>query len=122
MLTTGIDKFDNYDKLIIMPFEISIDPRAAKALNKLSVKDQAKIREYTELFKEYGFRLSSKYLKKINKHIWELRPDKWRLFILVASPKHIIIHLMYKKSQKITQKTKKIIEQRTKEYLWTKKC
>jgi len=100
-----------------MTFEISIDPRIAKALNKLSVKDQAKIREYTELFKEYGFKLGSKYLKKINKHIWELRPDRWRLFILVVSPENIIIHLMFKKSQKITKKTKKILNQRTKEYL-----
>lgn len=96
---------------------IDTDPRVAKEINKLSQGDRAKIREYIDLFREYGFTLGPKYLKKVDKLIWELRPDRWRLFILVVSPKHIIVHLMYKQSQQITRKTRKILDQRTKEYL-----
>lgn len=100
-----------------MKIEIETDLRVAKEINKLSREDQTKIIEYVELFKEYGFGLGSKYLKKVDKHIWELRPGKWRLFILIISPRHIIIHIMFKKSQKITKKTLNIIKQRTSEYL-----
>lgn len=71
---------------------IETDPRVAKEINKLNLTDRAKIREYIDLFREYGFTLG-------------------------PSPKHIIIHLMYKQSQQMTKKTKKILNQRAKEYL-----
>lgn len=93
------------------------DPRVDKQLSKLSDDDQAKVIEYVDYFRKYGFSLSQKYLKKINKHVWELRPDKWRVFVLVINPNCVVIHLMRKKSQKMTKETKKIIEQRTKEYI-----
>ena len=100
-----------------MKIEVETDLRVAREINKLSHVDQSKIREYIELFKEYGFGLGSKYLKKVNKQVWELRPGKWRLFILKISPRQIIIHIMFKKSQKITKKTMKVLNQRTNEYL-----
>lgn len=100
-----------------MPFQLDTDPRVIKEINKLNLADRAKIKEYIDLFREFGFALGPKYLKKVNKLVWELRPNRWRLFILIISPQHIIIHLMYKQSQQITKKTKKIIDQRTKEYL-----
>lgn len=96
---------------------IITDPRVDKQILKLNQRDQAKINEYIELFNEYGFDLSQKYLKKINRAVWELRPGLWRIFILVIKPNCYVIHLMRKQSQKITKETKKIIEQRTKEYI-----
>jgi len=97
--------------------QLVTDPRVDKELFKLNKNDQGKIIEYIELFRQYGFTLSQKYLKKINRHVWELRPDKWRVFILILNPNSIVIHLMRKQSQKMTKETKKMIEQRTKEYL-----
>lgn len=96
------------------------DPRVDKEILKLSPKDQTKITEYIRLFREYGFGLNRKYLKKVNKNIWELRPDKWRLFILEVDPKLIIIYLMRKQSQKITKETRKLLDLRSKEYIWGK--
>jgi len=93
------------------------DPRVEKELNKLTPVDRTKVKEYIELFKEYGFTLTAKYLKKVNSHVWELRPGDWRLFLLQVKPDFIIIYFMRKQSQKMTKKTTKIIEQRTKEYL-----
>lgn len=95
---------------------VEIDARVSKIIDKLNDKDQAKVLEYIDLLREYGFSLSQKYLKKINKQVWELRPDKWRLFFLNTKPNAVVIHIMYKQSQKMTTKTKKIIEQRSKEY------
>ena len=100
--------------------KIITDPRVDKEIFRLSLKDQTKINEYIKLFKEYGFGLSQKYLKKIDKNIWELRPDKWRVFILEVAPEYIVIHLMRKQSQKMTKETKKILARRSKEYLWEK--
>ena len=100
--------------------KIITDPRVDKEIFRLSLKDQTKINEYIKLFKEYGFGLSQKYLKKIDKNIWELRPDKWRVFILEVVPEYIVIHLMRKQSQKMTKETKKILARRSKEYLWEK--
>lgn len=93
------------------------DPRVEKDLNKLNPDDKAKVKEYIELFKENGFGLTAKYLKKISNRVWELRPGTWRLFLLQLKPDYIIIYFMRKQSQKMTKKTIRIIEQRTKEYL-----
>lgn len=97
--------------------KIITDPRVDKQILRLNQRDQAKINEYIELFDEYGFNLSQIYLKKVNKSVWELRPGKWRVFILVVKPNCYVVHLMRKQSQKMTKETKKIIEQRTKEYI-----
>ncbi len=97
--------------------QLIIDPRVDKALFKLTKSDQGKVIEYIELFRKYGFSLSQMYLKKISKSVWELRPGRWRVFILVIKPNCYVIHLMRKQSQKMTKETKKIIEQRTKEYI-----
>lgn len=95
---------------------IDTDIRVSRELSKLSKADRSKISEYIDLFRIYGFGLSQQYLKKVDKHVWELRPDRWRLFVLLVSPNCIIIHLMLKQSQKMTKKTKQIIKQRSKEY------
>lgn len=97
--------------------QLITDPRVDKELFKLKEPDQGKVIEYIELFKKYGFSLSQIYLKKVNKSVWELRPGRWRVFILVIKPNCFVIYLMRKQSQKMTKETKKIIEQRTKEYL-----
>lgn len=97
--------------------QLITDPRVDKELFKLNQADQGKAIEYIELFKKYGFTLSQIYLKKINKSVWELRPGRWRVFILVVKPNCYVIHLMRKQSQKMTKETKKIIDQRMKEYV-----
>src|SRR3989339_2263130 len=95
---------------------IEIDKRVNKLIDKLNEQDQARVLEYLDLFRKYGFSLSQKDLKKISKNIWELRPDRWRIFLLKIKPNAVAIHLMHKQSQKITIKTMKIINQRSKEY------
>ena len=96
---------------------VIIDQRAQKEIKKLNQTQRAKTLEYIVYFEEYGFGLNEKYLKKVDQATWELRPGNVRLFLVVIKPNTIVIHAMVKKSQKITRKTKQIINQRRRE--WT---
>ncbi len=96
--------------------KVIVDHRAQKELNKLSRSERNKVREYIKFFTEYGFTLSEKYLKKIDKYIWELRPANIRIFLTEIKPNFVVIHAMRKKSQKMTKETKQLITQRAKEW------
>lgn len=96
---------------------VLIDQRVAKFIKKLNRKEAAKATEYIELFKEFGFALDQRYLKKVNQAIWELRPGSIRLYLFVKSENQVIIHAIRKKSQKITKKDIEVIRQRMKDYL-----
>jgi phage-related protein len=96
---------------------IRFDPRAKKVLGEFGEKEKSKVYEYISLFNEYGFNLGSKYLKKITGPVWELRPGRIRLFIIRVTGQSVVIHVMYKKSQKITEETLRILEKRVKEYI-----
>lgn len=61
--------------------EIIVDKRAQKFVGNQTSSDQAKILRYLDLFKQYGFKLTVKYLKKIDQAIWELRPSDTRVFL-----------------------------------------
>jgi phage-related protein len=98
-------------------YNVYIDKRAKKIIDNLPDKTRSKARKYIHLFEQYGFSLGIKYLKKVDRRLWELRPADIRLFLFEVKPNHIIIHVMIKKSQKITLKTKTTITARMKEYL-----
>lgn len=97
--------------------KIIVDKRAQKEINKLNKQEKSKVGEYISLFTEYGFGLTEKYLKKVDRLLWELRPGSVRLFFIKINPNTIIIHAMRKKSQRITKATKEILKQRTKEWI-----
>lgn len=65
---------------------------------------QARVDRYYDLFEEYGPFLSNKYLKKIAKNVWELRPGNIRLFLTVKGNQGYIVHGIYKKTQKTPKK------------------
>lgn len=96
---------------------VLFDPRVEKWVTKLLNSEKALVAEYIQLFIEFGFNLNQKYLKKIGDNLWELRPKHIRLFFTQVKPNYIIIHGMLKKSQKMTIQTKRILNQRMKDYL-----
>lgn len=96
---------------------IEIDLRVVKFLKEINEKDSAKAFSYIELFETYGFSLDTRYLKKVDGPVWELRPGKIRLYLFVKTKKQIIIYAIIKKSQKIKKEDLKIIEKRAKEYI-----
>lgn len=96
--------------------KLLIDPRVNKQIKSLSKSEYAKVEEYIILFKEFGFSLGSRYLKKIKNKLWELRPSKYRLFLTEIKTNYVAVHFMRKKSQKITKETLVLINHRLKEY------
>ncbi len=76
---------------------------------------QARVDRYYDLFEEYGPFLSNKYLKKIAKNVWELRPGNIRLFLTVKGNRGYIVHGIYKKTQKTPKKDLDLAIKRIKE-------
>jgi len=75
---------------------------------------KARIDRIYYLFEEYGRFLPSKYLKKIAKDVWELRPGDVRLFLTIRGNKGYVVHGICKKSQKISKKDLEVAIRRIK--------
>jgi len=99
-------------------------------MGKYSIITHRKVKEFIEsldktrrsridriyyLFEEYGFALLGKYLKKLDKDIWELRPGDVRLFLGIERRKGIIVHGILKKSQKTPKRDLKLAKKRISE-------
>lgn len=64
-----------------------------------------KIYTYIDLLEEYGLALGEPYIKKIDNHIWELRPLKIRiLFTDYFDNKFILLSIFKKKTRKTPKK------------------
>lgn len=93
-----------------------IDKRAGKVIKSFLLKDQARIRGYINLFRERKFNLTGKYLKKIKRDVWELRPGEIRVLFGIVNKTMIVVHVFRKKTQKTPLQEIKIAEKRIKEY------
>ena len=87
-----------------------------KKILDLDQKSKSRIIKVIDFFEEYGFQLSSEYLKKINKEIWELRAGKYRLLFGVIRKFGIVVNIFYKKTQKTPMKEIKLAISRIKKY------
>lgn len=97
--------------------KLEIDKRVSDFLKHIPVKESLKTFRYIELFEKYQFQLDSRYLKKVSGPVWELRPGKVRLYLLIKSPRQVVIYAIIKKSQKIKKEDLKAIQSRLSEYL-----
>lgn len=96
---------------------VIFDPKANKEVEKLYDSSRSRVQKCIDLFEKFGFGLDKKYLKKISKNIWELRSGKIRVFITRVRNRIVIIHVMQKKSQRITKKTFTLLNSRQQEFL-----
>ena len=87
-----------------------------KKILDLDQKSKSRIIKVIDFFEEYGFQLSSEYLKKINKEIWELRAGKYRLLFVVIKKFGVVVNIFYKKTQKTPMKEIKLAISRIKKY------
>lgn len=95
---------------------VIIDPRAEKSYKKFILINKSKLFEYIKLLKEYGFFLREPYMKKIERNMWELRPKNFRIFLTKWEGKAVVVHIMRKKSNKISTKTFSLLKKRIKYY------
>ncbi|MBL7036600.1 type II toxin-antitoxin system RelE/ParE family toxin [Candidatus Microgenomates bacterium] len=98
--------------------KVIYDDRYKKFVKNLSSLDQGKILRYQDLFSDYGFKLSSKYLKKLDNNLWELRPGNLRLLVgkVRSLGLTVFVHVFKKKSQKTPKKETKTAQRRLNEY------
>lgn len=94
---------------------IVIHTKAKEFIESLDKTKRAKVDRYFYLFEEYGTFLSNKYLKKIAKNVWELRPGDIRLFLTLKGNQGYIVHGIYKKTQKTPKRDLDVAIQRIKE-------
>lgn len=96
--------------------DIIFDKRVDKFIETLSNLDQGRISGYLKLFREHGFMLPSKYLKKIDQNLWELRPGDIRILFGKARSNIVFVNVFKKKTQKTPRKETETAKNRLKEY------
>lgn len=93
-------------------YSLFIHWKAKEFIDSLDKARRARIDRIFFLFAEYGQYLPSKYLKKIDKELWELRPGDVRLFLDITGNKGVVIHGILKKSQKTPKQDIKLAKKR----------
>jgi phage-related protein len=84
-----------------------------KFIKKLNVQESARLDRTRKFFEEYGFLIGPKYIKKISRAgVWELRAGNIRLFLGVKGNSAFGIHIIRKKSQKLSKNDIRIAEKR----------
>ncbi len=96
-------------------YEIVTHVKVKKFIENLDNTRQARIDRFYELFEEYGVFLPARYLKKVAKNVWELRPGDVRLFLTIKGNKGFVIHGIRKKGQKLPKKELSLAIKRIKE-------
>jgi phage-related protein len=95
-------------------YRVVVYSKVKKFIEKLDRPRRAKIDRIFDLFEEYGPHLPTRYLKKVARDVWELRPGDIRLFLTIRRNKALIIHGIHKKSNKIPKKDLDLVIKRIK--------
>lgn len=98
-----------------MKYKIVTFAKVKEFINSLDGARRARIDRIYYHFEEYGRFLPSKYLKKIGREVWELRPGDIRLFLTIAGTSGYVVHGIYKKTQKVSKKDLELAIKRIKQ-------
>ena len=96
--------------------ELIVDRRVEDFVGNLSDFEQGRVLGYLELFREKKFSLPARYLKKIDRGLWELRPGNIRLLLGKTSSGMVVANIFKKKTQKTPKNEIKTARNRLKEY------
>lgn len=96
-------------------YSITTHRKAREFIESLDKVRRARVDRIYYLFEEYGVTLPGKYLKKLDKEVWELRPGDVRLFLGIKGTKGIIVHGIFKKTQKTPKRDLELARKRIKE-------
>lgn len=98
-------------------YSITTCHKAMEFIESLDKLRRARVDRIYYLFEEYGVTLPSKYLKKIDKEVWELRPGDIRLFLGIKGTTGVIVHGIFKKTQKTPKQDLELAKKRIKEQI-----
>jgi len=93
-------------------YSIITHRKAKEFIESLDKARKSRVDRIYYLFEEYGVSLPSKYFKKLNKEVWELRPGDVRLFLGIKGTKGIIVHGILKKTQKTPKQDLELAKRR----------
>lgn len=96
--------------------DLIVDKRVERFVETLSDIDQGRITGYLDFFRQYQFQLPGKYLKKLDKNLWELRPGNIRLLLGKVGSRIIVVNGFKKKTQKTPAKEVETARKRLSEY------
>lgn len=97
--------------------KVLVDERVQLFIESLEAPNKARVVRYLELVREYGFALSSQFIKKLSPCIWELRPGNVRLlFGRLDGDLIIVVHGFKKQSQKTPKKELSVVMARMGDY------
>lgn len=96
--------------------DIILDVRVKKVIKSLSEVDRSRISGYIDLFSKNGFNMTSKYLKKIDNNLWELRPGDIRILFGLVGSNAIFVNVFKKKTQKTPRQEMQAARSRLKGY------
>lgn len=96
-------------------YSITTRHKAKEFIESLDKQRRARVDRIYYLFEEYGVTLPGKYLKKIDKEVWELRPGDIRLFLGIRGTTGVIVHAIFKKTQKTPKQDLELAKKRIKE-------
>ncbi len=98
-----------------MNYQIITGSKAKDFIEGLDKVRRARVDRVYDLFEVHGAYMSSKYIKKIAKNIWELRPGDVRLFLTIRGNEGFVVHGILKKTQKTPKQGLELAIKRIKE-------
>lgn len=96
-------------------YQIETHKKAKEFMESLDNARRARIDRFYDLFEIYGMFVPARYLKKIAKNVWELRPGDIRLFLTIKGNKGLVVHGIRKKTQKVPKRDLNLAIKRIKE-------
>ena len=100
-----------------MNYQINTGAKVSEFVESLDKAKRARVDRLYDLFELYGRYLPSKYLKKIAKEVWELRPGDVRLFMTIRGNTGFVVHGIFKKTQKTPKRDLDLAIKRIKELI-----
>ncbi len=100
-----------------MSYQINTGAKVSEFVESLDKAKRARVDRLYDLFELYGRYLPSKYLKKIAKEVWELRPGDVRLFMTIRGNTGFVVHGIFKKTQKTPKRDLDLAIKRIKELI-----
>lgn len=98
-----------------MSYQIITGNKAKDFIENLDKVRRARVDRIYDLFEVYGAYMPSKYIKKIARDIWELRPGDVRLFLTIRGNEGYVVHGILKKTQKTPKQDLALAIRRIKE-------
>ena len=93
--------------------EVFYSAEVVKFIESLNTQENARLTRTRKFFEGYGFQIGPKYIKKISRiGIWELRAGNIRLFLYIKGNSAFGVHIIHKKSQKLSKNDIEIAEKR----------